>query len=208
MDGGDAARFGYTSKVINFNSNLLYIDGGNSKIGIGTPNPGSYGSNPIAAKLDVAGRVATDDIWLKSLGTSSNVWVGDILKSIRVGPRGCKNILTTSPYCWTDQKTVPATSCSASSPTYEVRFMKCDGNVVNSGPLNVPHLCATISLTDGSFPSDSLACSKTAEGCLPDCNNSTTTTYTPGYDTCDNPNRYDPCCGNSLSPSGRRIYCP
>jgi hypothetical protein len=49
MDGGDAARFGYTSKVINFNSNLLYIDGGNGKIGIGTPNP--------TQKLDVVGYV-------------------------------------------------------------------------------------------------------------------------------------------------------
>jgi hypothetical protein len=55
MDGGDAVRFGYTSKVINFNSNLLYIDGGNSKIGIGTPNP--------TQKLDVVGQIhATGDI--------------------------------------------------------------------------------------------------------------------------------------------------
>jgi hypothetical protein len=158
---------------VNTTTSGLIVSG---SVGIGTPNP--------TQKLDVAGRIKTDDIALKTLGTSSNVWVGDVLKSIRVGPPGCKGILTLSNYCWTDQKTVAASSCSATSPAYDVKFMKCDGTIASSP--SVPRLCATASLIDGSFPLDAPDCSKRPEGCLPECG---TTTISGIDDACIPPYR-------------------
>jgi hypothetical protein len=140
---------------------IIQDTGGN--VGIGTANPGNYGNIP--AKLDINGNVAMDDIWLKNLSTNNNIWLTSILKSLRVGPPGCKNILTTSGQCETDQRVKSGTGCNS------LVFMNCDGTEATTSP-NVPHICATKSLIDGSYLSNASECSKSAIGCLPSCDTS------------------------------------